>query len=190
MFRPRAVFWLKKFELKALPDSSLYVNEISFKPPGASSSVNNKGPPQWTLKAFSFAFNGSRSLLSILIIPPDFIPAANLTVVGRITPPAVLPAFYCLFLRPQSPRGEENKTVPIIYFIVSLTVQGQKKGTISAYAFPADVLAEDDILYSYAGLVQEDYGCQYRLTLSVVEELMASSSVAADAKADNEKLLL
>ena len=104
---------VKKFELKALPDSSLCVNEISFKPQGASSSVNNKGPPRWTLKAFSFTFNGSSSLLSLLIIPPDFIPAENLIVVGWITPLAVLPAFYCFFLRPQSPRGEENRSVTI-----------------------------------------------------------------------------
>ena len=105
---------VKKLELNKPPASSLLpIDPRSLKAPEVSSIITNKSPPRWTLKAFSLAFNGSSSLLSLLIIPPDFISAVNRTVVGRIAPITVLPAFHCLFLRSQSPRKEENRSVTI-----------------------------------------------------------------------------
>ena len=86
----------------------LLFESASLKPAEVASLVTNKGPPRLILKAFSLAFNDQSLFLSVLIIPPDFIPAAHWAVFGRMKPLIVLSVYYCLFSRTQIQHKEEG----------------------------------------------------------------------------------
>ena len=136
---------VKKLELNKPPAYSLLPIDLgSFKAPEVSLIITNKSPPLWTIKAFNFAFNGSNSLLLLLIIPPDFIPAVNRDVFGLMIPHSVLPGVYCLFLRTQSPYREENINISV--FSCGSSPLGKDEAEMKAVVSIIDIDAADKLL--------------------------------------------
>ncbi|HAH21559.1 MAG TPA: hypothetical protein DCL49_11735, partial [Candidatus Omnitrophica bacterium] len=81
--QPSGSALVKRLELKVFTPSSLYANEISLRPPGVSSSINNKGPPGLTFS---------------LLTGPALRQVKAFALRGAIASPAVLNTVNVLYL--------------------------------------------------------------------------------------------